>query len=215
MPRAFTENEKKIIIQALMEQGKKQFSAYGLKKANVEEIARAAGISKGAFYLFFNSKEELFWKIVELVEDEFRVHALESIQKSDGEPRVRLTNVLMDMFNIWREIPLLHFFSNADYQILLRGMPDSTMAKHLQSDMKFMYTMFRHLAENGIQIKISPEIFMNLMYAMFLVTLHGDDLGEGGLESGKMVLLELIAAYSLGEISLEAIDLTKFVKELS
>ncbi len=46
MPKAFSEREKELLTQRLLEQGYRLFSAYGLKKTNVEEIAQAAGISK-------------------------------------------------------------------------------------------------------------------------------------------------------------------------
>ena len=41
---------------------------------------------------------------------------------------------------------------------------------------------------------------------MFLQMLHGSDLGPGGLDTGKAVLLELIAAYALGELRHLAIE---------
>lgn len=40
------------------------FSEVGLDAARVEDIARAAGLSKGAFYLHFDSKEAAFREIV-------------------------------------------------------------------------------------------------------------------------------------------------------
>jgi AcrR family transcriptional regulator len=40
------------------------FARVGLERARVEDIARAAGISKGAFYLHFPSKEDAFREIV-------------------------------------------------------------------------------------------------------------------------------------------------------
>ena len=58
MPKAFSEAEKEMIRRKLLEQGYKQFSTYGLKKTNIDELAAAAGISKGAFYIFYESKEE-------------------------------------------------------------------------------------------------------------------------------------------------------------
>jgi AcrR family transcriptional regulator len=63
MPKAFTEQEKELIRKRLLEQGHKQFSAYGLRKTNIEELAEASGISKGAFYLFYTSKEALFMDV--------------------------------------------------------------------------------------------------------------------------------------------------------
>ncbi|MBN2550474.1 MAG: helix-turn-helix transcriptional regulator, partial [Anaerolineales bacterium] len=60
MPKGFSDQEKEIIRARLLEQGQRLFSAHGLKKTNIDELAAAAGISKGAFYLFFASKEACF-----------------------------------------------------------------------------------------------------------------------------------------------------------
>ena len=56
----------------LLQAGHKQFSAHGLKKTNIEELAEVARISKGAFYHFYESKEALFMDVIEEVEQRSR-----------------------------------------------------------------------------------------------------------------------------------------------
>jgi AcrR family transcriptional regulator len=46
--------------QALLEAARVEFSRRGLERARVEDIARRAGISKGAFYLHFRTKDDAF-----------------------------------------------------------------------------------------------------------------------------------------------------------
>src|SRR5260370_15665605 len=41
------------------------FARYGFRKASMEEVARAAGVSRQGLYLQFANKEELFRKTVE------------------------------------------------------------------------------------------------------------------------------------------------------
>lgn len=41
------------------------FARNGCDRATVDEIVRAAGFSKGAFYVRFNTKEDLFWAMLE------------------------------------------------------------------------------------------------------------------------------------------------------
>ena len=50
-----THNRRELIVQA----GRKLFGRYGIEKTTVDEIAREAGISKGAIYLEFPSKDEI------------------------------------------------------------------------------------------------------------------------------------------------------------
>src|SRR3990172_197990 len=41
------------------------FARSGFDRATVDEIVREAGFSKGAFYVHFESKEDLFWSMLE------------------------------------------------------------------------------------------------------------------------------------------------------
>lgn len=50
---------------ALLRAAEEVFAAKGLASAKVEEIAHRAGLSKGAFYLHFESKEEALKQVVE------------------------------------------------------------------------------------------------------------------------------------------------------
>jgi AcrR family transcriptional regulator len=93
MPKAFTEQEKDWIRTRLVEQGYELFATYGLKKTNIEELTQASGISKGAFYLFYESKEALFMDVVELAEQRFRHEILEAIDQPGPSPRARLVAV--------------------------------------------------------------------------------------------------------------------------
>ena len=68
MPRAFTDTERSAIRERLLAAGQDLFARRGIRATTVEQLARAAGISKGAFYLFYPSKEALFFAIVEEVE---------------------------------------------------------------------------------------------------------------------------------------------------
>ena len=53
-----------MIRERLLAAGRELFARYGLRKTTVEELARAAGIAKGTFYLFFPSKEALYAEVL-------------------------------------------------------------------------------------------------------------------------------------------------------
>ena len=53
-----------MIKERLLAAGRELFARYGLRKTTVEELARAAGIAKGTFYLFFPSKEALYAEVL-------------------------------------------------------------------------------------------------------------------------------------------------------
>lgn len=50
---------------ALLDAARDAFARSGIERARVEDIARRAGISKGAFYLHFRTKDDAFREIVQ------------------------------------------------------------------------------------------------------------------------------------------------------
>lgn len=200
MPKPFSEQEKQIIQQRLLIKGHELFGKYGLKKVNVEELAKAANISKGAFYQFFESKEALFMDVVEEVEKKYRVQLLEEIDLPGSSPHTRFRSILEKSLSLWQEIPLLQFFASSDYDLLLRRIPTDRLQSHFASDQLFIEQFVAHCLEAGIPLKVNAGRFMNLLYTLLLVVMHRDDFGEGVLDETFDLMLDMITAYCLGEI---------------
>jgi AcrR family transcriptional regulator len=51
--------------EALLDAAREEFARHGVDGARVEDIARRAGVSKGAFYLHFRTKEGVFEEILQ------------------------------------------------------------------------------------------------------------------------------------------------------
>jgi AcrR family transcriptional regulator len=200
MPKGFTEKEKELIAARLLEQGDRLFSAYGLKKTNVEEIAQAAGISKGAFYLFYDSKEALFMDVVEQAEVRLRRELLAAIALPGPSPRERLYGVFKKAFNLFESIPVLHFFNQVDFDLLFRRLPAEKFQQHLGSDLAFIHELIAACREAGIEILVPPEKITGLLYPIVLAVLHAEAGLPGNFSGDIDLLLKLVAAYALGEV---------------
>jgi AcrR family transcriptional regulator len=66
---------------ALVTAARAQFREHGLQRARIEDITAACGLSKGAFYLHFESKEALFLELV----TEFERHMDELFERRTRE----------------------------------------------------------------------------------------------------------------------------------
>jgi AcrR family transcriptional regulator len=200
MPKAFTEHEKELIGRRLVEQGYKLFSAYGLKKTTIEEIAEAARISKGAFYSFYESKEALFMDVAELAEERYRQEILAEIDAPGPSPRARLLAVFKRAFALLSTIPILQFLTGSDYDQLFRRVPAEKLQEHLASDRIFFQDLVTHCQKAGIPIRAEPEQIGSLLYPLVLAFMHQDDLGRDSVRDSIDLLLDLIAAFCLGEV---------------
>jgi AcrR family transcriptional regulator len=200
MPKAFTEHEKDLIGKRLLEQGYKLFSVYGLRKTNIEELAQAAGISKGAFYNFYESKEALFMDVIEQAEIRLRQEVLAVVDLPGPSPRARLLAVLKKAFAIVETMPILQFVTGSDYDLLFRRLPAGKFQEHLSNDRAFFEELIARCQNAGIPIRAQPEQIVGLLYPLVLTILHKDDMGGINFGGSLDLYLELVAAFCLGEI---------------
>ena len=206
MPRAFSKIEKELIREKLLDEGFKQFASYGLKKTNIEDLARAAGISKGAFYIFYDSKEALFMDVVERSEERVRKDVLAVIDLPGPSPRARLFAVLKKALTFFEAIPILHFFTGNDFDLLFRRLPQEKLNEHLASDRVFFEELITRCQKAGIPIKAPIDRISGLLYQIVMVVLHEDDMSRNNFGGSIDLLLELVTAYCLGEVEIHILD---------
>lgn len=199
MPRAFSETEKETIRLQMREKGKKLFEKHGLKKTSVDEITEAVGISKGAFYLFYESKEELFLEIAEQIEKEIQASILEFVTQPNTNARENVSAMLKDLLFTWDAYPLLKNFSKSDFDYLVRKIPAERVMQHVKSDEDFTNQLVKKIKREGITVKASPRVVGNLMKSLFFLSLHRDDMGETSYEESMNMLIDLVAGYIVGE----------------
>jgi AcrR family transcriptional regulator len=106
---ATAQSEKKSSRERLLEAAAKVFAERGYQAASVDEIAAAAGLSKGAVYWNFSSKDELFHALLEERIDR-RIEETAEILRSAPTDRPidpEVANRWEDMLGRERELMLL------------------------------------------------------------------------------------------------------------
>lgn len=195
MPKAFSDQEKEVIRQQMREKGKALFEAYGLKKTSVDDLTQAVGISKGAFYRFYESKEELFLDILEQLEVDFRARIFNLSINPKQNARRLLSKLLKDALLTWDKYPLLKNFGMSEYEYLARKLPPERIRAHANQDNEFVNDFIKRIKREGIVVKASPRLISNLMKSLFFVRLHRDDLGEDAYIETMEVMADLVARY--------------------
>jgi len=69
----------------LLAAAEEAFVEHGLDRARVEDITARAGLSKGAFYLHFDSKEGVFRRLVETTVAELAAHVEAALREGDDD----------------------------------------------------------------------------------------------------------------------------------
>jgi AcrR family transcriptional regulator len=195
MPKGFSERERTIIRAKLREKGGELFGIYGVRKTNVEELARAAGISKGAFYLFYESKEELFFELLEEVEAGYQAAILKQIVEDQAPPRQRMKALLHKALSARQDNALLAWLSQDENEYLFRKLPEERLQAHLRSDAEFAVEFVAAWRQAGVTIACEPQMVSSLIRALFLMSLHEDDIGADMYAKVIDTYAELLANY--------------------
>ncbi|QOC23734.1 TetR family transcriptional regulator [Wenzhouxiangella sp. AB-CW3] len=96
MPRR-TREEAEATREALLDAAEQVFHEKGVARASLQEIARTAGVTRGAFYWHFRDKAELFRAMLERVNLPFEelVEAIPPGSQPQGElERIRLASLV-------------------------------------------------------------------------------------------------------------------------
>jgi len=184
-PKAFTEEEKSMVRNKLIEAAKGFLATTGIKKTTVEELSRAAGISKGAFYLFYDSKEILFLDALESIQRKIHDTIISDI-KSQENKKDGFVQVIKTMFTDFR--PILNVLSNEEYEVLLRRVPQDRINQHIEMDDMSSRLFTEELSGN----KVDPEVLSAALRMLMLGMMHQKEVGPHA-EQAFDYLLDAVA----------------------
>lgn len=195
MARAFKPQEKNVIRAALLAEGRKLFARHGLKRTTVQDLTRAAGISQGAFYGFFPSKEDLFIEILEEEEAAFFGTVEAEIQSCDLD-RQKLKGILLQAFERYRAHAFLgSLFGHGEYDQLMRGVPEQRLHRHVEGEVPRVAQLVETLHAQGRVRAMEPKLAVSVLQAIFLLFLQEGEFAPGTFAPMINLIVGLLADY--------------------
>ncbi len=175
MAIAFTDADRERIERALLGAAEELFAAQGLKKTSLDELVAPAGIAKGSFYAFFDSKEALYLEV--MLRRAPRV--AERVSAALGHPvdEENLVAVMRAVADVLATDPL--------YRRLL-AQPDEldTVTRRVGPEQiarvtpQLVTPLLAYLAagqRDGVLVDdIEPETFVGVIRAVGLIVMHRD-----------------------------------------
>ena len=192
MPRAFTEIERRQVRRQLLDAAAREVATVGYRRTTVAGLARAAGISKGAFYAFFDSKEALFAVLLEETEATLR-SALRDVAGRSGSSEEVLGGVLELMRSAVAEHPLLRVLADPeDSAAFFRHLPPGALQAAREDDDRWFTALFEDLATQGHVLAADVPILVALPRLMFVLAQGREWLGSD-FEPVTRLLVEALA----------------------
>lgn len=199
MPKAWNEREKELVRRALQDEGKRLFEKYGLQKTTIDEIVRAARISKGSFYLFYRSKEELYFDILETVEHEFKDKLFGDVFAQGETGRESFRDFLRRLIDLLTTTPIYSRLNSSDYEYLMRKLPEESLQKHMERDHDISARYFQQWMEQGHMRRVDLDALNGVLLSLFYFVMHRDDFVEVNFTAAKELWIDILASYLVPE----------------
>ena len=172
MPKAFSESEMTKIKDKLIESCKICWGKQGYRKTSVGELCKMAGVSTGAFYLFFPSKEMLFVATANHFNDNlYKIIRDNKPEKPDKYDLARGVKLIAEelLNNQWV------FSIREDYEVFLRKLPDNFMEQEYKKDLLDIKDIIELY---DLVPTVAMDEIMSVIYTIFLSLYFTDIIGE-------------------------------------
>lgn len=172
---AFTEEQNETIRRDLIREARCCGVTVGMRKTSVEQLTEAVGISKGSFYKFFDSKELLFFAVLEDIHTECFAAAQKSLQENAAiDPASRTAAAILAACR-WLSGTKAFVFIENDAEFLLHRLPEEVKTAHYHDDethIRLLLEKYDLVPSRGISLAAAT------VRGLILTVSHKEQIGE-------------------------------------
>ena len=172
---AFTEEQNETIRRDLIREARCCGVTVGMRKTSVEQMTEAVGISKGSFYKFFDSKELLFFAVLEDIHTECFAAAQKSLQENAAiDPASRTAAAILAACRWLSETKAFVFIEN-DAEFLLHRLPEEVKTAHYHDDethIRLLLEKYDLVPNRGISLAAAT------VRGLILTVSHKEQIGD-------------------------------------
>lgn len=192
MAAPFTDSEKAAIRESLMDVGLKHFARHGIGRARIEDICRDAGISKGSFYAFFPSKEDLFIAIGDDRREGHMNALFEMLEDASGKPQVRVGHLFDRLVDMIESNTLMQIMSDqGDMARIKRKLTPERLKADAQVGATFYGEVARRWNATSFGVPLEPGVFADAMTLIAALAMQQKMFPAEAYESAKALLREM------------------------
>ncbi len=169
-PRALTDQEKDLQKQKLFTKAQELVLAHGIKRVSVDDIVKAAGMGKAAFYSYFTSKEELLLQLVREIYQGLLAQAAQVIQSCPKERLPEAVGVFLQ--SLIRDVDKVFFFRNHEELTQLLAIMQPAEIEDFSAMEYHAFESLLMLAGLDTE-KVKPDVVHNYIHAMYFSVSDG------------------------------------------
>ncbi|HEX4191261.1 MAG TPA: TetR family transcriptional regulator [Marmoricola sp.] len=158
------------MTSGILDAAQQVFEQYGARRSNVEDVARAAGVSRSTLYRAYPTKEALLQAVLDREIDAF-FDQLDELA-ADLAPREAVIECFTAGIALTREIPLLARLVETEPEIIT-GVGGATSGSHSSTVLGSAHRVARTLRRSGAtmpdhELHVVAELMLRIAYTYML-----------------------------------------------
>lgn len=167
MPVAFTEEQQCEIRRKLCEAARNMIIDTPYHAIKVEELTKAAGISKGAFYKFYPAKELLFYEVLRSLHEELFSSAMENFTASrEQTPEDALCKTLLDCYDKVHSSRYRRFWMK-DSREIMAMVPEEKKKAQLEAEKALFRKFFNQFGSLTVNEELAFAALRTLIQTVY------------------------------------------------
>lgn len=171
MPKGFTEQEKINITEKLITECKVNWQKYGYKKTSIDDLCKNVGISKGAFYLFFETKELLFMETIKRVQKQ--LYCIVENILLENQNRDGMANALKEIYKEYSKSPFMYETTSVDFLSFFNKLSDEQQREINNDSYSGAKIM---LNKPYLKLKVSEELALSVLTSILFTISQKDKM---------------------------------------
>ena len=160
MPKAFTEEERIKIKEALMETALDLFHDKGTKSLSIAELTKRVGIAQGSFYHFWKDKDALIIELIVYRANQKLHNSEKKFSASLTDPAAFLTDMIYkSSIDLMTKIQSQPIYQDAFKLFEAKGQNEAHKIEILYQD--FLARLIQYWMENGAIKRVDQKGLMN------------------------------------------------------
>lgn len=171
MPKGFSDKEKVVIKQRLIEECKASWKLHGYKKTSIDTLCQNIGISKGAFYIFFDSKESLFYQAIKQTQSQ--LYEIVENHLSRNQSKYGVAEALKEIYCEYCKGGFMYDIKSSDFQGFFNKL--NPQQRNELNDLSYTSTKFM-LDKPFLILKIDEKLAISILSVMLSSVTQKDNM---------------------------------------
>jgi len=170
MPRGFTENQMISFKEKLIASAFVALKNAGVRKTTVQDLTTSVGLSLGAFYKFYPSKEALFFETYEITEERLKDQFMSLLQAESEVSPLVICSILKQLFFSETMDTLLQLMQKEELDYMLQCIDPEIVNQHMQKDYEFLQSVLDLLSKEGLNVNMDIDLLLEYLQALFVLS---------------------------------------------